>query len=40
MSYSQVQKFMRKTRGSKGYNVEFYVINVTLAIEQPAEFRT
>jgi hypothetical protein len=34
----KVKKFMRKTRRSMGRNVEFYVINVTLAAEKLAEF--
>jgi hypothetical protein len=36
MSYGKIQKLMRKTRRSKGRNAMFYVMNVTLATEQPA----
>jgi hypothetical protein len=38
MSYGKFQKLMRKTRQSMGRNVEFLVIDVTPAAEQPAEF--
>jgi hypothetical protein len=40
MLYDKVQKLMRKTRRSKGRNAEFYVIDVTPAAEQSAEFHT
>jgi hypothetical protein len=40
MSYGKVQKLMRKTRRSKGRNAEFYVIDISLAAEQPVEFHT
>jgi hypothetical protein len=38
MSYGKIQKPMRKTHRGKGRNAKFYVINVTQATEQPAEF--
>jgi hypothetical protein len=38
MSFGKAQKLMRKTRRSKGRNAEFFVISVTQAAEQPAEF--
>jgi hypothetical protein len=31
---------VRKTRRSKGYAADFFVINVTPTAEQPAELRT
>jgi hypothetical protein len=40
MSSRKIQKFVRKTRRSKGRNAEFYVINISRAAEQPAEFHT
>jgi hypothetical protein len=40
MSSTKVQKLMRKTRRSKGRNAEFYVIDLTLAADQPTEFHT
>jgi hypothetical protein len=38
LSSTKVRELMRKTRRSKGRNAEFYVIEVTLAADQPAEF--
>jgi hypothetical protein len=38
MSSGKIQKLMRKTRRIRGRNAEFYVINITPATEQPAEF--
>jgi hypothetical protein len=40
MSLGKIQKLMRKTRRSKGRNAEFYVVHISLATEQPAEFHT
>jgi hypothetical protein len=34
------QKLMRKTRRNKGRNAEFYVIELTPAVDQPTEFHT
>jgi hypothetical protein len=38
MSSTKVQKLMRKTRRSMGRNAEFYVIELTPAIDQPTDF--
>jgi hypothetical protein len=38
MSSAKVQKLMRKTRRSKGYNADCYVIELTPAAYQPTEF--
>jgi hypothetical protein len=38
MSFGKIQKIMRKTRRSKKRNAEFYVIHISPAAEQPAEF--
>jgi hypothetical protein len=40
MSSAKIQKLMRKTRRRKGRTAEFYVIEITPATEQPAEFHT
>jgi hypothetical protein len=40
MSYTEVQKLMRKTRRSRGRNAEFYVIELTPADDQPTDFHT
>jgi hypothetical protein len=40
MSSSKIQKLMRKTRRSKERNPEFYVIDFSPAVEQPADFHT
>jgi hypothetical protein len=37
---TKAQKLMRKTRRSRGCNAEFYVIEVTLATDQPTAFHT
>jgi hypothetical protein len=38
VSSAKIQKLMRKTHRSKGRTAEFYVIEITPATEQPAEF--
>jgi hypothetical protein len=38
MSSSNIHELMRRTRCGKGRNAEFYVIDISLAAEQPAEF--
>jgi hypothetical protein len=40
MSNGKTQKDMRKTRRSMGLNAEFYVIDISPAVGQPAEFHT
>jgi hypothetical protein len=40
MSFGKAHMLMRKTRQSRGRYAEFFVINVTLATEQVAEFHT
>jgi hypothetical protein len=40
MSSTKVQKLMRKTRRSMGRNAEFYVIELTPAVDQPTDFHT
>jgi hypothetical protein len=40
MSSTKVQKLMPKTRRSRGRNVEFYVIDLTPAADQPTDFHT
>jgi hypothetical protein len=40
MSSTKVQKLMRKTRRSTGRNAEFYVIELTPAVDQPTDFHT
>jgi hypothetical protein len=38
MSSTKVQKLVRKTRRSRGRRAEFYVIELTPAVDQPTEF--
>jgi hypothetical protein len=38
VSSTKAQKLMRKTRRSKGRNVDFYVINIARVATQPIEF--
>jgi hypothetical protein len=38
LSSTKVQKLMRKTRRCRGRNAEFYVIELTLAADQPTDF--
>jgi hypothetical protein len=40
MSFTKIQKLMRKTRRSMGRNSEFYVIELTPAANQPTAFHT
>jgi hypothetical protein len=40
MSFGKIRKLMRKTRRSMGRNSEFYVIDISPAAKQPAEFLT
>jgi hypothetical protein len=40
LSYTKVQKLMRKTRCSMGRNAEFYVIELTSAAVKSTEFHT
>jgi hypothetical protein len=40
MSYGKIQKLMRKARCNKGRNAEIYLIHISPATEQPAEFHT
>jgi hypothetical protein len=40
MSSTKVQKLMRNTRRSRGRNAEFYVIELTPAVDQPTDFHT
>jgi hypothetical protein len=40
LSSTKVQKLMRKTRRSRGRHAEFYVIELTSAVDQPADFHT
>jgi hypothetical protein len=40
MSSTKVQKLMRKTRRNMGRRVEFYVIELTSAADQPTDFHT
>jgi hypothetical protein len=40
MSSTKVQELMRKTRRSRGRNVQFHVPHVTPAADQPTEFHT
>jgi hypothetical protein len=40
MSSTQVQKLMRKTRRNMGRTIEFYMLHVTPATNQPTEFHT
>jgi hypothetical protein len=40
ISFSKIQKLMRKTRRRRGRTAEFNVIDVSPTAEQPAEFHT
>jgi hypothetical protein len=40
LSSTKVQKLMRKTRRNRGRHAEFYIIELTLAAEQPTDFHT
>jgi hypothetical protein len=40
MLSSKVQKLMRKTRRNRGRHAEFYVIELTPAVDQPTDFHT
>jgi hypothetical protein len=40
LSSTKVQKLVRKTRRSRGRPAEFYVIELTSAVEQPTDFHT
>jgi hypothetical protein len=40
LSSGKIRKLMRKTRRRRGRNGEFYVIHISPATEQPAEFHT
>jgi hypothetical protein len=40
MSFSKIQKRMRKTRRNRGRNAEIYVIDISPAAEQAAEFHS
>jgi hypothetical protein len=40
LSYAKVQKLMRKTCRGMGRKAEFYVIELTPAVDQPTEFHT
>jgi N-acetylglucosamine-6-phosphate deacetylase len=40
MSSGTFHKIMRKTSQSRARNADFYVINITLAVEHPTELHT
>jgi hypothetical protein len=40
MPYGKLQKLVRRTRRRKGHNLDFFVIHVSPAAEQPAELHT